>query len=277
MRPSALAWLARHRCPGWLLPDYFALVALAVVVGALIALRLAARDGASRVHTARAIACAYVASLVGGYVFEALRAIPAAVDAGSWRPVLHAGRAAYGGLLGGMLAAAAYLVAVGEPLAPFFDRVAIGCGLTFALVRTGCFLAGCDYGLPTARVWGVRFPPGSLAALDHVHRGFVPRGSASLPVHPTQLYEAGVGLIAAALAARPVARGHRDGRAFAAFLGVYAVGRFGVELLRGDQDRGRAWSLSTAQWVSVSILLALAAVFLRRWRGTELARRSWET
>ena len=182
-------------------------------IGSALALHLAGRDGASRRHTAYAIASAYLGALVGGYLFEALRAVPAAVAAGSWRPVLHPGRAAYGGLLFAIGAAALYLHRARQPLAPFFDRVAIGVGLTFALVRTGCFLAGCDYGVPTAHSWGVRFPPGSLAALDHARRGFVPRGASSLPVHPTQLYEVAVGLVAAVLAAIPVLRGRRDGRA----------------------------------------------------------------
>jgi phosphatidylglycerol:prolipoprotein diacylglycerol transferase len=193
--------------------------------------------------------------------------VPAAVAAGSFRPVLHPGRAAYGGLLFAVGAAALYLRRAGQPLAPFFDRVAIGVGLTFALVRTGCFLAGCDYGLPTAHAWGVRFPPGSLVALDHARRGFVPRGASSLPVHPTQLYEVAVGLLAATLSAVPVIRGYRDGRAFATFLGTYAVGRFAIELFRGDQDRGQALGLSTAQWVSVAIVAALLAVRARRRLG----------
>ncbi len=264
MRPVVMAWLARHRFPGELFPDYFMLAAIAVVVGSLIALRLAKRDGASVVHTARAIACAYVAALAGGYVFEALRSVPAALAAGSWRPVTHAGRAAYGGLLAAIFAAAAYLKLSGEPLAPFFDRVAIGAGLTFALVRTGCFLAGCDYGMPTAGIWGVRFPPGSLAAIDHMRRGFVPPGAPSLPVHPTQLYEAALGLIAGLAAAVPIARGKRDGTAFATFLSIYATGRFVIELLRGDRDRGAALGLSTAQWVSVAIASALAIAIARR-------------
>ena len=264
MRSQLVAWLARHGLPGWLAPEYFQLASLATLVGSMLALHLAARDGASRRHTAYAIACAYVGALAGGYLFEALRAVPAAVAAGSWRPIAHPGRAAYGGLLFAAGAAALYLRRAREPLAPFFDRVAVGVGLTFALVRTGCFLAGCDYGLPTAHAWGVRFPAGSLAALDHVRRGFVPRGAPSLPVHPTQLFEAAIGLLAAALAAVPVARGHRDGRAFATFLGTYAVGRFAIELLRGDQDRGQALGLSTAQWVSVAIIAALVAAWARR-------------
>jgi prolipoprotein diacylglyceryltransferase len=264
MRPLLVAWLVRHGLPGWLAPEYFQLASLATLLGSALALHLAARDGASRRHTAYAIACAYVGALVGGYLFEALRAVPAAIGAGSWGPILHPGRAAYGGLLFAIAAAALYLHRAREPLAPFFDRVAVGVGLTFALVRTGCFLAGCDYGVPTAHAWGVRFPPGSLAALDHARRGFVPHGAPSLPVHPTQLYEVAVGLIAAALSAIPVARGHRDGRAFATFLATYAVGRFAIEFLRGDQDRGQALGLSTAQWVSVAIVTALAVVWERR-------------
>jgi phosphatidylglycerol:prolipoprotein diacylglycerol transferase len=264
MRPLVLSWLARRGLPGWLLPDYWMLSAIATIAGAAIALRLAERDGASRAHTARAIAWAYLAALAGGYLFEAARAIPSALATGSWRPLLHPGRAAYGGLLAAILAATGYLAAARQPIAPFFDRVAVGAGLTFALVRTGCFLAGCDYGRPTAGIWGVRFPRGSLAALDHARRGFVPAGAPSLPVHPTQLYEVAVGLIAGALAAIPLARGRRDGSAFTVFLSTYAIGRFALELLRGDQDRGTAVGLSTAQWVSLCVLAALALAWT--WR-----------
>jgi prolipoprotein diacylglyceryltransferase len=271
MRPLLVIWLARHGLPSWLAPDYFQLASIATLVGSALALHLAARDGVSRKHTAYAIAAAYVGALVGGYLFEALRAVPAAVAAGSFRPVLHPGRAAYGGLLFAIGAAALYLRRARQPLAPFFDRVAIGAGLTFALVRTGCFLAGCDFGLPTAHAWGVRFPPGSLAALDHARRGFVPPGASSLPVHPTELYEVAVGLLAAVLAAVPVMRGLRDGRAFATFLGTYAVGRFVLEFLRGDPDRGLALGLSTAQWVSVAIVAALVVVWTRRHAVRHLA------
>jgi prolipoprotein diacylglyceryltransferase len=260
VRPTIRGWLAAHGLGALPVPDYFTLAALATLLGSVLALRLAARDGASRIHTARAIAWAYVAALVGGYVFEALREVPAALIAGSWRPVTHAGRAAYGGLLAGIGAAALYLRTRREPLGPFFDRVAPSTGLVFALVRTGCFLAGCDYGRPTSTALGVRFPAGSLAAADHLRRGWVAAGAPSLPVHPTQLYEAALGLVAGGLACLPLARGKRDGSAFATFLGVYAVGRFALELLRGDADRGGALGLSTAQWVSTALVLGLIAI-----------------
>ena len=274
MKPWVGAWLTRHGLPGWLVPDYFKLAVIAALVASLIALRLAARDRASPMHTARAIACAYLGALAGGYAFEAVRALPLALASGVWRPVFHPGRAAYGGLLAAIGAAALYLMATRQPIAAFFDRIAVGAGLSFAFVRTGCFLAGCDYGLPTAQAWGVRFPPGSLAALEHARRGFIPPGAPSLPVHPTQLYEAALGLLAAALAFLALllsTRGHRDGRAFAVFLGVYAAGRFAIEFLRGDQDRGHALGFSTAQWVSLAI--AGVAVFQLLHHPRRVARR----
>jgi prolipoprotein diacylglyceryltransferase len=268
VKPWIVTWLNGHDLPGWLVPDYFKLAGMAALVGSVIALRLAARAGASQTHTARAIACAYVGALAGGYLFEAARALPAALASWSWRPVLHSGRAAYGGLLAGIGAAWLYLRITRQPIAQFFDNAAVGAGLTFALVRTGCFLAGCDYGLLTAGAWGMRFPPGSLAALDHARRGFIPPGTPSLPVHPTQLYEVALGLLAAACAAVPILRGRRDGRAFSLFLGIYATGRFAIEFFRGDQERGRALGLSTAQWVSVVLVLALA------WRARRPLQRT---
>jgi prolipoprotein diacylglyceryltransferase len=250
-------WLFRHDLPSWLLPEYFQLAAIAAIVASAIALWLAKRDGVSVVHTTRALACAYVGALAGGYLFESLRALPGAVAAGSWNTVLHPGRAAYGGLLFGAASAAFYLWRNHQPLDSFFDRAAIGTGLGFALVRTGCFIAGCDYGLPSALPWAVRFPPGSLAALEHARLGFVPAGASSLLVHPTQLYEALVGLVGAAAAAMLLARGRRDGRAFSTFLAIYAVGRFAIEFLRGDRERGHALFLSTAQWVSIALVAGL--------------------
>jgi len=262
VRRTLLAWLVHHGLPAWLLPDYFQLTAVAAILGSAVALRLASRDHACTVHTRRAIACAYLGALLGGYLFESVRAVPAAIASGAWHAVLHPGRAAYGGLLLGTAGAALYLRRTRQPMAPFFDRVTLGAGLGFALVRTGCFIAGCDYGVPTGAPWGLRFPAGSLAALDHARRGFVPHGAPSLPVHPTQLYEATLGLVAAGAAAMRLGKGRRDGTAFTLFVSIYAAGRFAIELLRGDQHRGQAWGLSSAQWVSVSLLVALAA---QRW------------
>jgi prolipoprotein diacylglyceryltransferase len=262
-----MLWLERHGLPPWLAPTYTVMVALAGLLGAAAFFWLVRRDRGDVAVEGRALLSGYVAALLGGYVFEALRAAPEALARGSWGPMLHAGRAAYGGLIAGVAVAGLVLYRRGAAVLPFLDRLVPGLGLTYACVRTGCFLAGCDYGRVTGGALGVRFPAGSPAAADHAAAGWVPLGAPSLPVHPTQLYEAALGAMASALAALWLLRGHRDGRTFGTWLALYAAGRFFIELLRGDAGRGVYGGLSTGQLVSLALLLGLAA-------AVALARRA---
>lgn len=271
MKPVVVEWLLRQGLPRWLAPDYPLMVGLAAILGAIFVMRLARRDGEDASVQARALLLAYGAALVGGFAFESIRAIPVALATGSMAPVLFAGRAAYGGLIAALLAPAIYLRRRPGAVAAFFDRAVIPMGIAFAFVRVGCFLEGCDYGRPTALRWGVRFPPGSIAARAHAAAGWVPEGAFSLPVHPTELYESLLGLAALGFAL-PVLlrRRERDGRAFVLWMSVYAVGRFALEFLRADADRGIYAGLSSAQWVSLGILAALAVGVLRH-RAQRLA------
>jgi phosphatidylglycerol:prolipoprotein diacylglycerol transferase len=77
---------------------------------------------------------------------------------------------------------------------------------------------------------------------------------ASLPVHPTQLYEcAAVFAITAVLLLYVHGRKRYDGHVFFAFLGLYAIARFLLEFFRSD-DRGAFLGLSTSQLISVALL-----------------------
>jgi prolipoprotein diacylglyceryltransferase len=240
------------------------MVIVAALISAALVLRLARQDGADLQAEARTLALVYLGALLGGYALEFLRAVPAAVRAGSLQPCLHVGRAAYGGLLCAIALALCYRLWRGLPVAAFFDRAMLGCGVSFLAVRVGCFLSGCDYGVPTASLLGVRFPAGSLAAIDHAARGFVPMGRPSLPVHPTQLYEALLGGVAALVAAQRRRGGRRDGSAFLLWVSLYAAGRFLLEFLRGDVTRGLYLGLSSAQYISLAVGGLVALVLLQR-------------
>ena len=95
---------------------------------------------------------------------------------------------------------------------------------------------------------------GRPAVLEQAEQGLLAAGArGSLPVHPTQLYEAGLALslfaIIYALRRRLV------GRAFWVFAACYGVGRFGIEFIRAD-DRG-LWLgelLSTSQLIAVPVV-----------------------
>jgi len=264
MRPELVLWAVRLGLPGWIVPNYFILVGLSSLLAFVVVLHWTRKDGADAYWDSRGLICIYLGALVGGYLVESLRMVPVAIAAGSLTPVLRAGRSAYGGMLTGLLCSTLYLRWHRQSIGAFLDRVSLGAGIVICFVRTGCFLAGCDYGLPTAFLLGLRFPPGSQAALDHSQRGWVPAGFPSLPVHPTQLYEAALGLLGSGVSFWLLRRySRRNGSIILVFLAVYALGRFFIELLRGDATRGLYLGLSTAQYIS----LAMLAGCVLSWRG----------
>src|SRR6202035_1655030 len=82
-----------------------------------------------------------------------------------------------------------------------------------------------------------------------------------IPLHPTQLYEAGaeflilVFLLATERKGRPFA-----GRTFWLYMLLYAVSRYIIEIFRGD-ERGTVGIFSTSQFISV-LLAPLAIAML---------------
>ncbi|MCB9562561.1 MAG: prolipoprotein diacylglyceryl transferase [Kofleriaceae bacterium] len=278
MRPALVDWMARFMSRDLALilaPTWFTFVGLAGVITLLLMLRAARRAGVDRAVIAGAILWGYLAAVVAGIV------VPMAIDLieqtlRTGRPRLHwAGMTSFWGYLAGGVAVT--LVARAHRIAParLGDLAAAPLGVALACARLGCFVAGCDYGKVSSAPWAVRFPTGSPAWRDHVHAGLVPAGrGASLPVHPTQLYEAGLGLVIAALAivvARTAWARARHGRVVVVAVVAYAIGRLGIEELRGDVGRGFFGPLSSGQVFALLLLTALAATWAWRRRRAATA------
>jgi phosphatidylglycerol:prolipoprotein diacylglycerol transferase len=85
-------------------------------------------------------------------------------------------------------------------------------------------------------------------------------------LHPTQLYESVTTLALFAVLLWWFPRKKHDGDVFLGYLGLYAVGRFLIEYLRGDEDRGFVFHhlISTSQFIALLALAGIAAVFI--WR-----------
>ncbi len=58
---------------------------------------------------------------------------------------------------------------------------------------------------------------------------------------------------------------------FYAFVSMYAVGRFFIEFLRGDADRGFLGPLSVPQWSCAIVFLAVTLLYIR---GLQLSQVS---
>src|SRR5205085_7850523 len=100
------------------------------------------------------------------------------------------------------------------------------------------------------------------AWLHHIDRyGLARDSNASLPVHPTQLYEAlaGVALLLLALALLP--RRRFRGQVALLIAAGYGVWRFGIEYLRDDPERASAFGFSSPQLASLALVPICAAIY----------------
>jgi phosphatidylglycerol:prolipoprotein diacylglycerol transferase len=130
-----------------------------------------------------------------------------------------------------------------------------GIALGHVIGRLGCLLAGCCYGRPTELPWGVTFTSPVAAANVGTPLG--------IPLHPTQLYDAGAELLILAFLLIFEKRGRPfAGRTFWLYMLLYAISRFIVEIFRGD-DRGMLAGLSTSQVVSLLVVPAAIVMLMR--------------
>ncbi|MCC6696550.1 MAG: prolipoprotein diacylglyceryl transferase [Candidatus Hydrogenedentes bacterium] len=235
--------------------SYRTLLAAAFVICTLLAVRESKR-GASAPALSPAIGIwALAGALLGARVFyvlqyEGIRALAQALL------VWKGGLVFYGGLAGGALAVAAYCRLRGLRVLPVADIGAPYLALGEAITRIGCFLNGCCYGMACPYPWGVAFPPGSVAYQDHLDADMLsPNMAHTVPLHPTQLYMT-VGLVAVfVVLKRLLSRKPWGGSVVCAYLLLYGILRFLVEILRGDSVRGVA-GLTLSQSISAAMVLA---------------------
>src|SRR5262249_20785687 len=166
----------------------------------------------------------------------------------------------YGGLILAVIVALLYIRRTGLPLWTTCDVFAPGIALGHVVGRFGCFFAGCCYGKPTDKPWGIVFSDPFAAANVGTPLG--------VHLHPTQLYEAGTELIILiVLLLTERKRETFAGRTFWLYILLYAISRFVIEFFRGD-ERGTVGIFSTSQFISILLVpLAIAMlVYLARHR-----------
>jgi phosphatidylglycerol:prolipoprotein diacylglycerol transferase len=178
----------------------------------------------------------------------------------SWAKFWAGGLTYYGGFIGGTAAAWYLLKRDRFPFLKAADMAGITISTAIGFGRMGCLLAGCCFGKPHAGHLGLVFPPNSAASEFQHRTGLIDSPFlASLPVHPTQIYEsAACFAIAAVLLLYVHGRKRYDGHVFLAFLALYALARFALEFWRSD-DRGGFLGLSTSQLISLALFAVAVA------------------
>jgi phosphatidylglycerol---prolipoprotein diacylglyceryl transferase len=191
----------------------------------------------------------------------------------------------YGGVIGGVLGALLYLKHRKLPVGEYLHAIAPFPFIGMAFGRLGCFMNGCCFG----KVCSPDFPLGlyfpninnlnapqmhSPAFEDQLasHR-VLASDPVSLPVYPTQLFEAGMDLMLCALLwwflKGPVPRTI----GFPLALVMYGIERFSLELLRGDNALTPT-GLTTSQNLSLVLIAVFLPICIYLWnRG--LRESSW--
>ena len=167
--------------------------------------------------------------------------------------IVRSGGVFYGGLILAVAVALFYLRRHRMPMWTVTDVFAPGIALGHVIGRLGCLFAGCCFGKPTNVPWAVTFTNEFAAANvgTPLH----------VPLHPTQLYEAGAELVILLALLATERRGRPfPGRTFWSYMLAYAVSRFIIEFYRGD-PRGTIAAFSTSQFVSL-VLVPLSIVML---------------
>jgi phosphatidylglycerol:prolipoprotein diacylglycerol transferase len=249
------------------------MVVLGVMVGmwwlasALRRLGVTERDAAADL----AVACVLTGIFGARLLYVVIHPPPEGQSAFLWLfRIWEGGLVSYGGFFGGALGGIWFARKHKLPVRRLGDAILPALFLGQVFGRIGCFLVGDDYGKPWDGPWAVAFPK--------LEGGLIPDALVGVPLHPTQLYLSLMDVVIFLIAARVFARRRFDGQAVCVTMLMYAVGRFLLEFLRGD-DAARggwpprpaavpgdvSWVLSTSQWFSIGTFV-LALLLYAAWR-----------
>jgi phosphatidylglycerol---prolipoprotein diacylglyceryl transferase len=239
--------------------SYGVLLAASYLLGLWLAMRRARAWGLDANRVLDLGIYIIIAALIGAKLlllivdFDQFRSSP-----GELLSLARSGGVFYGGLILAVVVAFWYIARHQLPFWTTCDVFAPGIALGHVTGRLGCFAAGCCYGRPTDVSWAVIFTNPQAAANVGTPLG--------IPLHPTQLYEAAAELLILVLLLATEKKGRPfAGRTFWAYMFLYAVSRFVIEIYRGD-PRGEFLGMSTSQFISVVLapLSLLMLVWLSR-------------
>ncbi|MEE4272358.1 MAG: prolipoprotein diacylglyceryl transferase [Thermoanaerobaculales bacterium] len=173
--------------------------------------------------------------------------------------LVRAGGVFLGGFIAAIIAAAVLLRRYRLEALPTFDVLAPSLALGQTIGRIGCLLAGCCWGHSCDLPWAITYTDPAAAANvgTPLH----------VAVHPFPAYAALFNFSVFLVLSWLYAKRLPAGRVFASYLVLYGVGRFFLELTRGDEARGVYFNglLSTSQLIAAA--LVTIGVAMHWWIG----------
>jgi phosphatidylglycerol:prolipoprotein diacylglycerol transferase len=243
------------RFPGFILYTQTVLFVLAFMGGLLITLRTAQHAGIAQFDIINVVLIGFFSSVVGARAGFLLLTWGTAHF--TLRELCMLGRhdggfSFHGGLLGGGLAIWFAARHYRLPVWRLGDVVAPGLAVAMFFMRIGCFLNGCDYGIPTTCPWGIP-----------LH---------GAPRHPIQLYEAFGNLFLLPLLFALNRRSKTSsGNTLLWYLLLSGLIRVGVDIFRDDPHR--YWHFTIPQMLALGIAAIAGGLLWQRTRRQILSEK----
>ncbi len=264
--------------------SYGVMLGLSLVVGWYLTLTHGERDGLPKETMANCYVLTAISAVAGARLLYLVTNPDQFKTWGDFLAFNRGGLVAYGGFLGGYAGSWMFMQRRGVRLMPWADVAAPSLASGLLITRIGCYLFGCDFGkrLPEAAPSLLKrigtFPhwaSGTVAGGDgspafvkqmEAYRGTplaaeLLKTNASLPVHPTQLYESLLGLLLLGLLLWQRSHQRFRGQVFLLFAFAYGYARFVLEIVRDDSDRGEMGPLLPEHAFLAFALLAMAVAF----------------
>ncbi len=159
----------------------------------------------------------------------------------------------YGGIISALVISFLYCKKRKLDFLSYTDLILPSVFIAQGFGRLGCFFAGCCYGKEYNGFGSIIFRNSTYAPNN-------------IGLFPTQLISSGYNfLIGAILLYFYYKKKLNIGIITALYLLLYGTGRFFIEFLRGDIERGNIGILSTSQFISIFIIIL--GIFLLRKKG----------
>ncbi len=230
-------------------PAYGVMAAITLVIAMLVVRYYARLEGRDPQKTMDAMFWSVVAGFVGARVLEVIVNWERYFgQPGGLRLLMYSTGVFLGGLIAALVTGGILFRRMGLPVLLALDLLGPVAAIAEGFGRWGCFLSGCCWGTPSSLPWAVTFPP--LARKLHA-------GLPDVPLHPTQVYTALVGLTLLGVLAWYYPRKRFHGQVAVLFVGLYSIARFFLEFVRGDAERGFVLGglLSTSQLICLGLLV----------------------
>ena len=239
---------------------------IAVVLAFIVAQHIAQEEMRRRGHDPAPIGDMIFGAVVGGLLGAKLYFVIVLKNYDAL--FARGGFVFWGGLIGGAIGV---LIVAYRKRVPVWRTLEVGAAslaAAYSVGRTGCWAVGDDYGRPWSGPLAVQFPEGappSTAGIMAREFGVpFPAGTdpnSVIAVHPTQLYEVGMGLAMFFILWRMRKHKHAEGWLFGVWCILAGIERFTVEFFRAKDDR-LAIGLTYAQVIAIAAI-ALGVVLMK--------------